>query len=147
MTGTTRQIGILNGPNLQAIGQRQPELYGSQSWIDFWPRLQEAFPEVQLHYAQHQGEGALIEQLYTFAESCTGLVLNAGAYTHSSLALADAVAALSIPTVEVHLTNVWQREAFRHHSYLSPVVQGVIAGLGLEGYRLAVAYLVGETGR
>jgi len=135
---------ILNGPNLNLLGKREPGLYGHTSFETYWPQLQALFPEAELHYFQSNGEGALIDKLQAWGFSSHGLVLNAGAYTHTSLALADAVAAIESPVVEVHLSNVYAREAVRRHSYLSAHCAGIIAGLGLKGYELALRYLMDE---
>lgn len=132
---------ILNGPNLNLLGKREPHLYGNQSFEQYFAELQTQFPQHQLDYFQSNHEGALLDKLHEQGFSCDGIVLNAGAYTHTSVALADAIAAIPAPVVEVHISNVHAREAFRHHSYLSPHCLGVIVGFGLLGYRLAVEAL------
>ncbi len=134
---------IINGPNLNLLGVREPDIYGSEGFDTHLITLQQNFPDVTLGYFQSNGEGALVSKLHEVGFSYDGIVLNAGAYTHTSLALADAVAAISTPVVEVHISNVYAREAFRHHSYLSPHAAGIIVGCGLDGYRLALAYLMG----
>lgn len=135
-------IHILNGPNLNLLGKREPEIYGSQSFAAFFEQLQQQFSQHTLHYYQSNHEGALIDQLHEWGFSSEGIILNAGGYTHTSVALADAVSAISAPVVEVHISRVHAREAFRHHSYLSPVCAGTITGLGLSGYNLALQYLL-----
>lgn len=135
-------ILIINGPNLNLLGRRQPEIYGPHSFDDFFLGLKAVFPHIQLEYFQSNHEGALLDKLHEAGFEADGIVLNAGALTHTSIALADAVTAIRTPVVEVHISNVYKREPFRHHSYLSACCEGVIAGLGLEGYRLAVEWLV-----
>lgn len=136
------RIGIINGPNLNWLGRRQPELYGSRTWDDFQQSLLQEFSSCSISCEQSNDEGALVSLVQEWGLSMDALIINAGAYTHTSVALADAVAMLSCPTLEVHLSQVAARETFRQHSYLAPVVRGTITGLGLEGYRLAVQYLL-----
>lgn len=136
------KILIVNGPNLNLLGKRQPQLYGSRSFEDFFAELREQFPAVALEYFQSNHEGHLIDKLHEAGFSVDGIVLNAGALTHTSIALADAVAAIPAPVVEVHISNVHARETFRHHSFLSAHCAGCIVGLGLMGYGLAVRYLM-----
>ena len=133
---------IINGPNLNLLGVREPGIYGSEGFDSYLPTLQNSFPDITLHYYQSNGEGALVDKLHEVGFSYDGIVLNAGAYTHTSIALADAVAAISSPVVEVHISNVHARESFRHHSYISPHAAGIIVGCGLDGYRLALEYLI-----
>ncbi|MFN3595872.1 MAG: type II 3-dehydroquinate dehydratase [Rubricoccaceae bacterium] len=136
---------VLNGPNLNLLGRREPDVYGAASLGDIEAALRRAFPGVRLAFEQHNGEGALIDALHAAdAARMTGVVLNAGGFTHTSVALRDAVAAIEVPVVEVHLSNVYAREAFRHTSLLAPVCVGVIAGFGPAGYALAVRYLTGR---
>ncbi len=135
-------ITIINGPNLNLLGKREPEIYGSQSFEDYLDELQQAFPQVELDHHQSNSEGVLINRVQDAGFSCDGVVLNAGAYTHTSLALADAVKAVPAPVVEVHISNVHARESYRHHSYLAPVCRGSIIGLGLSGYALAIRFLM-----
>jgi 3-dehydroquinate dehydratase II len=135
------KILIINGPNLNLLGRREPDIYGSRSFEGFLGELRSAFPNTELEYFQSNHEGAILDKLHEAGFSVGGIVLNAGALTHTSIALGDAVAAISAPVVEVHISNVHRREAFRHRSYLSAPCVGSIVGLGLEGYRLAVAYL------
>ena len=135
-------ILILNGPNLNLLGEREPDVYGRGSLDDLEADLRTAFPEIQLSFYQSNHEGALIDRLHAArVDKVDGVVFNPGAYTHTSVALRDAVSAVSIPTVEVHLSNVHRREAFRHQSYIAPVATGQIVGLGRAGYHLAVRYL------
>lgn len=138
------QLIIINGPNLNLLGRREPEIYGEDTFEDFLLHLKGQFvdSDVEIHYFQSNHEGELIDKLHEIGFAYDGVILNAGAYTHTSVALADAVAAIEAPVIEVHISNVHQREAFRHHSYLSPYVEGVIVGLGLRGYELAVQYFV-----
>ena len=135
------KILILNGPNLNLLGTRQPEIYGNVSFDDYFTRLQTDFPQHELVYFQSNHEGALIDFLQENSAGAHGLVINAGGLTHTSVSLADAVANLAFPSVEVHISNIFAREEFRHHSYLSPVCKGLICGLGLTGYSLAISYL------
>ncbi len=138
------KILLINGPNLNLLGQREPEIYGRRSFEDFFGELEQEFASHEIVYFQSNHEGALIDKLHELGFAVDGIVLNAGALTHTSIALADAVAAITAPVIEVHISNVHQRESFRHHSYLSAKCVGSIVGLGLEGYRLAVLYLVGD---
>lgn len=133
---------IINGPNLNLLGKREPEIYGSRRFEDYFSELQKNFPEVRLHYFQSNSEGSLIDKLHEVGFSLEGIILNAGAYTHTSIALADAVAAIKTPVVEVHISNVYARESFRHHSYLSPNCAGCIIGMGIRGYELALRYFL-----
>ncbi len=131
-------IQIINGPNLNLLGVREPNVYGSTSFDDFLPRLRACFPDVQIDYFQSNIEGELIDKLQDVGFQCDGIVLNAGAYTHTSIALADCIRAISAPVVEVHISNVHQREAFRHQSMIAAACRGVICGFGLDSYRLAI---------
>jgi 3-dehydroquinate dehydratase II len=135
------KILVINGPNLNLLGRREPHIYGSRSFEDFFSELQATLPSIELGYFQSNHEGAILDKLHEVGYTVKGIVLNAGALAHTSIALSDAVAAISAPVVEVHISNVHRREAFRHHSYLSASCLGSIVGLGLEGYRLAVRYL------
>lgn len=134
-------ILVLNGPNLNLLGEREPQVYGSTPLATIEDELREAFPEVRFRFVQSNHEGALIDAIQEAAEF-GGIVLNAGGYTHTSVALRDAVAASGAPVVEVHLSNVHARERFRHRSLLAPVCAGQIIGLGPMGYGLAVRYLL-----
>ena len=136
------KILLINGPNLNLLGTREPDIYGSQTFEVFFKDLQTSLPQVELEYFQSNHEGALLDKLHEAGFSVDGIVLNAGAFTHTSVALADAVAAISTPVIEVHISNVHRREPFRHHSFLSAQCVGSIVGLGLEGYRLAVSWFL-----
>ena len=131
-------IQIINGPNLNLLGVREPDVYGCTSFDDFLPRLRACFPDVQIDYFQSNIEGELIDKLQAVGFQCDGIVLNAAAYTHTSIALADCIRAISAPVVEVHISNVHQREAFRHQSMIADACRGVICGFGLDSYRLAI---------
>jgi 3-dehydroquinate dehydratase-2 len=136
------RILILNGPNLNLLGKREPGIYGSRVFDEYLEELKATFPDVELHYFQSNHEGALLDKIHEIGFSFDGLVINAGALTHTSVALGDALAAITTPAVEVHISNVHAREAFRHHSYLSAKAKGVIVGLGLKGYELAIRALL-----
>jgi len=136
------KIGIINGPNLNLLGKREPEIYGYQSFDTYFEQLKKLFQEVELFYFQSNHEGELIDTIHQWGFELDGVILNAGGYSHTSVALADAVAAVSAPFVEVHISNVHKRESFRHHSYLSAVCKGSIGGLGLDGYRLAIKHFL-----
>ncbi len=133
------KIAIVNGPNLNLLGKREPEVYGHLTFEAYFDQLKTTFPEVDLHYFQSNSEGALLDYLHNVGFSFDGIVLNGGAYTHTSIAIADAIAAISTPVVEVHISNVYARETFRHHSYFSKNCKGVIVGLGLKGYELGIS--------
>ena len=141
---TTRivmKIQIINGPNLNLLGQREPGIYGSSSFEQYLPQLQAKYPDIQIDYYQSNVEGELINKMQEvgFFGGYDGIVLNAGAYTHTSVALHDCIRSLKCPVVEVHISNVHQREAFRHQSMISAACKGVICGFGLDSYRLAIA--------
>ena len=136
------KILLINGPNLNLLGTREPEIYGHQSFEDYFETLKINFPKVALEYFQSNHEGALLDKLHEAGFSADGIVLNAGAFTHTSVALADAIAAITTPVIEVHISNVHRREPFRHQSFLSAHCVGSIVGLGLEGYRLAVLWFL-----
>ena len=138
------QIAIVNGPNLNLLGKREPHIYGSQTFEEFYSDLRSRFPEVVFEYYQSNVEGELINFLHTFMGNKDGIVLNAGAYTHTSIAIADAIAAISVPCIEVHISNVLAREEYRKTSYISSKCVGSISGLGMEGYALAVQYFIGQ---
>jgi len=137
------RILILNGPNLNLLGKREPEIYGRKSFEDYFGELQAQFPQHMLEYFQSNHEGALLDKLHEVGFSYDGIVFNAGAYTHTSVALGDAIAGISTPVIEVHISNVHRRETFRHHSYLSAHCAGIIVGLGLQGYALGVQAIIG----
>lgn len=136
-------ITIINGPNLNLLGVREPGIYGNEGFASYLTMLRNQYPEIAIEYFQSNHEGAIIDKLHEegFGKS-DGIVLNAGAYTHTSLAIADAIAAITTPVVEVHISNVHAREEIRHHSMISRVCRGVIAGFGLDSYRLAVEAFV-----
>ncbi|MGQ1891524.1 type II 3-dehydroquinate dehydratase [Thermophagus sp. OGC60D27] len=138
------KILIVNGPNLNLLGVREPQMYGKESFENYLDTLQKTFPNTHIEYYQSNQEGDLINKIHEYGFSDFGIILNAGAYTHTSIALADAIAAVEAPVIEVHISNVFKREHFRHHSFLSPVCRGVICGFGLDSYRLAVQALVNQ---
>lgn len=129
---------ILNGPNLNLLGQREPEVYGNQSFDSYFDELKLQFPKVQLDYFQSNVEGEIINKLQEVGFSYDGILLNAGAYTHTSVAISDCVKAITSPVIEVHISNTFSRETFRHQSYISPNAKGVIIGFGLKSYALAI---------
>lgn len=129
---------IINGPNLNLLGKREPNIYGNTDFQSYFKSLREKFPETELDYFQSNIEGELIDKLQQADGSFDGVILNAAAYTHTSVGIGDAVKAISVPVVEVHISNVASREEFRHTSFISPFARGVIFGFGLEGYDLAV---------
>ncbi|GGH13512.1 type II 3-dehydroquinate dehydratase [Sphingobacterium alkalisoli] len=133
-----KKILILNGPNLNLLGVREKGIYGNQSFEEYFETLKSQYTKIDLTYFQDNNEGAIIDKLHEVGFAYTGIVLNAGAYTHTSIAIADAIAAITTPVVEIHISNVHQREEFRHHSYLSKNCKGVILGFGLDSYRLAI---------
>lgn len=139
------KILIINGPNLNLLGKREPNIYGSNSFEGFFKTLEQDFPQLELSYYQSNHEGALVDKLHEVGFSYEGIVMNAAAYTHTSVAIGDAIAAISTPVVEVHISNVHAREAFRHHSYMSKHCAGVIVGFGLESYRLGIQYFVNKS--
>ena len=129
---------IINGPNLNLLGKREPEVYGNQTFNEFFTRLQSDFSTLELSYYQSNIEGELITKIQEADDQCDGVILNAGAYTHTSIGIGDAIKAISIPVVEVHISNTFSREEFRHQSYISPNAKGVILGFGLQSYILAI---------
>lgn len=133
---------IINGPNLNLLGKREPEIYGSNSFGDFFETLKGKYKEVSLSYFQSNVEGELINKLHEVGFDYAGILLNAGGYTHTSVAISDAIAAITTPVMEVHISNIYKREEFRHKSIISKECIGMIAGLGLQGYELAVQYFV-----
>jgi 3-dehydroquinate dehydratase II len=135
------KIAIINGPNLNLLGKREPGIYGSQSFEDFFKTLQERFPGISFHYYQSNVEGELINELQRVGFDYDGIIMNPGGYTHTSVAIGDAIAAIKTPVVEVHISNVHAREEFRKLSHVSAKAAGSIIGLGLKGYELAVHYL------
>lgn len=141
------KIAVINGPNLNLLGRREPEIYGMVGFDVCLDGLRQRFPAVMFDYFQSNVEGEIIDQIQRVGFAYDGIVLNAGGYTHTSVAIADAVAAVPAPTVEVHVSNVFKREAVRHTSLLSPVVAGVVVGFGLDSYRLAVEALLAIKGQ
>ncbi|MCR5680162.1 MAG: type II 3-dehydroquinate dehydratase [Prevotella sp.] len=137
-----KKILIVNGPNLNLLGRREPGIYGDMSFADYLPSLRERFPLAEIEYFQSNVEGLLIDKMQEVGFTYDGIVLNAGAYTHTSVALQDCIRAIITPVVEVHISNVHQREEFRHKSLISSACCGVICGFGLDSYRLAVEALL-----
>tara|TARA_B110000503_G_scaffold2202_1_gene2933 strand:- start:146 stop:559 length:414 start_codon:yes stop_codon:yes gene_type:complete len=129
---------IINGPNLNLLGKREPEIYGSQTFEDFFKELQLKFKSVDLSYYQSNIEGEIIDKLHEVGFDYDGIILNAAAYTHTSVGIGDAVKGINTPVIELHISNVHAREEFRHHSFIAPVAKGVLFGFGLKGYELAV---------
>ena len=140
-----KKILIVNGPNLNLLGVREPSIYGYDSFESYMPQLRADFPDVKIKYYQSNVEGELINKLQEVGFEYDGIVLNAGAYTHTSIALLDCIRSLRCPVVEVHITNVHKREEFRHTSMISAVCLGVICGFGLAGYKMAIEGLLGKT--
>lgn len=136
------KIQIVNGPNLNLLGVREPGIYGSESFESYLSKLREQYPDVEIEYYQSNVEGELINKIQEVGFSFDGIVLNAGAYTHTSIALHDCIRAIKCPVVEVHISNVHQREDFRHYSFISAACKGVICGFGLNSYRLAIEGLL-----
>jgi 3-dehydroquinate dehydratase II len=136
------QIAIINGPNLNLLGTREPEVYGSQTFDQYLETLRQLFPAVSLHYFQSNVEGELVDELQRVGFSSDGIILNPGGYTHTSVAIGDAIAAIPAPVIEVHISNVHAREEFRRISHVSAKAKGTIAGLGLRGYELAVRFFL-----
>ena len=139
------KIQIINGPNLNLLGKREPEVYGTQAFETFFATLQQSFPQVELYYYQSNLEGEIINQMQDIGFSYDGIILNAGAYTHTSVAIHDAIAAVTAPVVEVHISNIYAREEFRHRSLISANCAGLISGFGLQGYVLALVYLMNRS--
>jgi 3-dehydroquinate dehydratase-2 len=138
------KIQIINGPNLNLLGKREPETYGSQSFEDYFEHLKKRFPSITLHYYQSNVEGELINKLHEAGFDFDGIILNAGAYTHTSVAIHDAIAAIRTPVIEVHISNVYAREEFRHKSLITSKCKGLITGFGMEGYAMAIQYLLNK---
>lgn len=139
------KICIINGPNLNLTGKREPETYGHAGFETYIPELRRVFPMVEIEYFQSNIEGELIDKLHDAGYRCDGIILNAGGYTHTSVAIGDAIKAIESPVIEVHMSNIWAREEFRHKSYISGSARGVIAGFGLESYHLAMQSFIGES--
>ena len=132
------KVIIINGPNLNLLGKREPDIYGSDSFEDYFKALQNKFSALDLYYFQSNIEGEIIDKLHEVGFSYDGIILNAAAYTHTSVGIGDAVKAVSTPVIEVHISNVHAREEFRHHSYIAANAKGIIVGFGLKSYDLAV---------
>ncbi len=135
-----KKIIIINGPNLNLLGKREPTVYGSETFEAFLDQMQRKYANIEISYFQSNIEGELITKLHEVGFSYYGVILNAAGYTHTSIAIADAIRAIKTPVVEVHISNTFSRETFRHHSYISPVSKGVIVGFGLKSYELALMY-------
>lgn len=133
-----KRIQIINGPNLNLLGKREPGVYGNLSFEEYFENLKLRFNDYELLYFQSNSEGEIIDKIHEVGFSLDGIILNAGAYTHTSVAIADAIRSVTSPVVEVHISNVFKREAFRHHSFLSEACKGCIVGFGLDSYRLAI---------
>ena len=138
------KILIVNGPNLNLLGRREPGIYGQTSFDDFLPQLRQRYPDIEIDYFQSNIEGMLIDKMQEVGFDFDGIVLNAGAYTHTSVALHDCIRSIKAPVIEVHISNVHQREEFRHKSMISSACRGVICGFGLDSYRLAIEALTAK---
>ena len=138
------RIQIINGPNLNLLGVREPEIYGKRAWEDYLKELRNRYHDVRIDYFQSNLEGEIINMIQEVGFDRDAIVLNAGAYTHTSIAILDAIKSVSTPTVEVHISNVHQREEFRRHSVISPACMGVICGFGLDSYTLAVQAILNK---
>jgi 3-dehydroquinate dehydratase-2 len=138
------KIQIINGPNLNLLGVREKSIYGDGSFETYLESLRERYPAIEIDYYQSNVEGEIINKIHEVGFSFDGIALNAGAYTHTSIAIADAIAAIKAPVIEVHISNVYKREEFRHHSMLAANCRGVIAGFGMNSYRLAVESLLAD---
>jgi 3-dehydroquinate dehydratase II len=138
------KIQIINGPNLNLLGKREPEVYGNTDFETFFQNLKASFSTMEIHYYQSNVEGELINKLQEVGFDYNGIILNAGAYTHTSIAIHDAIGAIKTPVVEVHISNIYAREEFRHKSLITSKCAGLITGFGLEGYALAMLYLMNK---
>jgi 3-dehydroquinate dehydratase-2 len=132
------KIIIINGPNLNLLGKREPEVYGTVDFESYFESLKSKFPQVQLEYYQSNIEGEIIDKIQEIGFTYDGIILNAAAYTHTSIGIGDAVKAVSTPVIEVHISNTFSRELFRHNSYISPNAKGIVIGFGLQSYELAL---------
>ena len=132
------KINIINGPNLNLLGKREPDIYGNESFNLYFDQLKLKFPEIDLNYFQSNIEGKIIDQIHNVGFSSDGIIINAAAYTHTSVGIGDAIKAIDTKVIEVHISNTFSREEYRHNSYLSPVVDGIIIGFGLKSYELAI---------
>lgn len=136
------KIQIINGPNLNLLGKREPEVYGSRSFEEFLEELKAHFSSVEIHYFQSNVEGELINKIQEVGFDFDGILINAGGYTHTSIAISDAIAAVTTPVLEIHISNIYKREEFRHKSIISKSCVGMISGLGLKGYELGIRYFL-----
>ena len=136
------KIQIINGPNLNLLGKREPEVYGSTSFEEYLKNLRKAFPQVEIHYFQSNVEGELINKIHEVGFTFDAILLNAGGYTHTSVAISDAIAGVNTPVLEVHISNIYKREEFRHKRIISKSCVGMISGLGLKGYELGIRYFL-----
>jgi len=132
------KIIIINGPNLNLLGKREPEVYGNKTFEDYFEELKSKYSNVSLEYFQSNIEGELIDKIQEVGFTCDGIILNAAAYTHTSIGIGDAVKAIATPVIEVHISNTFSREDFRHQSYISPNAKGIVIGFGLKSYELAL---------
>lgn len=139
-----KKIEIINGPNLNLTGIREPEVYGSTTMEEYLAELRKQFPEVEIGYYQSNVEGELIDRIQQVGFGVDGLIVNMGGYSHTSVALRDALLAVTAPAVEVHLSNIFSREEYRHHSFITSACLGMVCGLGLKGYEMALSALVGD---
>ncbi len=140
-----KHIEIINGPNLNLTGRREPEIYGSVTMEQCLDELKQSFPEAQIGYFQSNVEGEIINRIHEIGFTADGIIINAGGYSHTSVAIHDAIAAVPAPAIEVHLSNIFAREEYRHHSLLTSACRGIISGLGLKGYELAVNALLSDS--
>ena len=138
------KIVIINGPNLNLLGKREPNIYGNTTFESFFKNLQEKYKNIELEYFQSNIEGEIIDKLHQVGFEYTGVILNAAAYTHTSVGIGDAVKSIQTPVIEVHISNVYKREKFRHESYIAPNVKGVIAGFGMQSYELALLSFIDQ---
>lgn len=134
------KIQIINGPNLNLLGRREPEIYGNESFETYFERLHQRFPNVELSYFQSNAEGELVSQIQRAGFDCDFVILNAAAYSHTSIAIADAISMVPAPVIEVHISNIFSREDYRHHSYTAAKAHATLSGFGLEGYAMAIDY-------
>ena len=139
------KITILNGPNLNLLGIREPEIYGSKTFEDYFQEMKQRYSNIELDYYQSNVEGELINKLHEVGFACDGIIFNAGGYTHTSVAIADAVASINSPVIEVHISNVYAREEFRHKSLMATNCKGVISGLGLFSYDAALLFFINQS--
>lgn len=139
------QLIIINGPNLNLLGKREPEIYGAQSFDDYLTELRQRFPGVTIDYFQSNWEGGIVDKIQECGFTYDGIIINAGGFSHTSIAISDALGAVTTPAIEVHISNTFAREAYRHQDVITAKCKGMIVGLGLEGYAMAVRYFVHAT--